>query len=188
MPLLEGSGRRSEDEQVAGQLHRYQRNARIDIFGKMMSISDDLMWRYYELLSGQGFNRDPSATIASGWRIACIQWMSRNHLRRNWWRAFMVLPQQTRREIISKHDSKKGNADGNSRNDFPRPSRVWICRLIVDVLKFAKSTSEARRLIAQGAVKVDGKVINDVNFQFQHPVHQYHRSRKNRIAQADKNS
>ena len=41
---------------------------------------------------------------------------------------------------------------------------------MVDVLKFAKSTSEARRLIAQSAVKVDGKFINDVNFQFQHPA------------------
>ena len=71
---------------------------------------------------------------------------------------------------------------------FSAPEPIWICRLIVDVLKFAKSTSEARRLIAQGAVKVDGKVINDVNFQFQHPVHNILEVGKNRIAQADKNS
>ena len=48
MPLLEGTRRRAEDEQVARQLHRHQRSAE-EQFGKVMSISDDMMWRYYEL-------------------------------------------------------------------------------------------------------------------------------------------
>jgi tyrosyl-tRNA synthetase len=74
------------------------------------------------------------------------------------------------------------------RRHFSAPEPIWICRLMVDVLKFAKSTSEARRLIAQGAVKVDGEVINDGNFQFQHPPHIILEVGKNRIAQADKNS
>src|SRR5262249_30293932 len=41
---------------------------------------------------------------------------------------------------------------------------VWICQLIKDV-GFAPSTSEARRLVAQGAVKVDGRPV-DINFRF----------------------
>src|SRR6266550_2591455 len=73
------------------------------------------------------------------------------------------------------------------RQHFSAPEPIWICRLVVD-LSFAKSTTEARRLISQGAVKVDGKVIKDVNFQFQHPTHNILEVGKNRIAQADKNS
>ncbi len=57
---------------------------------------------------------------------------------------------------------------------------------MVDVLKFAKSTSDARRLIAQGAVKVDGQVIQDVNFQFHAANHEILEVGKNRIAQAQK--
>ena len=33
-------------------------------------------------------------------------------------------------------------------------------------LQFAPSTSEARRLVSQGAVRVDGQTITDVNFRF----------------------
>ena len=33
-------------------------------------------------------------------------------------------------------------------------------------LNFAPSTSEARRLLGQGAVRVDGRTISDVNFRF----------------------
>ena len=50
MPLLEGPRRRREDVEVEGQLHRHHRSAP-EMFGKLMSISDALMWRYFELLS-----------------------------------------------------------------------------------------------------------------------------------------
>ena len=71
---------------------------------------------------------------------------------------------------------------------FAAPEPIWICRLMVDELKFAKSTSEARRLIAQGAVKVDGQVVSDVNFHFHYPQHQVVEVGKNRIARASKNT
>jgi tyrosyl-tRNA synthetase len=58
--------------------------------------------------------------------------------------------------------------------------------LIADRLGFAKSRGEARRLIAQGAVKVDGKVVTDVNFQFQRRDHEIIEVGKNRIAQVAK--
>ena len=50
-------------------------------------------------------------------------------------------------------------------------------------LKFANSTSEARRLMLQGAVRVDGQVVKDVNFQFGGSHHLLEVG-KNRIAQA----
>src|SRR5439155_49792 len=45
---------------------------------------------------------------------------------------------------------------------------MWICQLIKDI-GFAPSTSAARRLVAQGAVRVDGEPV-DVNFRFRRGV------------------
>ena len=75
---------------------------------------------------------------------------------------------------------------GDIRQQFVAPEPIWICRLMVEVLKFAKSTSEARRLIGQGAVKVDGRVIHDVNFQFHATNHEIIEVGKNRIARAER--
>ena len=89
------------------------------------------------------------------------------------------------REVISKIDIRK-KLPTDIRQQFSAPEPIWICRLIVDVLKFAKSTSEARRLIAQGAIKVDGQVVKDPNFQFHDRQHRVLEVGKNRIAQAVK--
>jgi tyrosyl-tRNA synthetase len=43
-------------------------------------------------------------------------------------------------------------------------TEVWICQLMKDV-GFAPSTSEARRLVAQGAVKVDGRSVG-IDYRF----------------------
>jgi tyrosyl-tRNA synthetase len=69
------------------------------------------------------------------------------------------------------------------RKQFSAPESVWICELIADHLQFAKSRGEARRLVTQGAVKVDGKVVTDINFQFQGRTHQIIEVGKNHIAQ-----
>jgi tyrosyl-tRNA synthetase len=81
---------------------------------------------------------------------------------------------------------QKKSTPSDIRQQFAAPEPIWICRLMVEVLKFAKSTSEARRLIGQGAVKIDGRVIYDVNFQFHPSEHNIIEVGKNRIAQAKK--
>jgi tyrosyl-tRNA synthetase len=51
-------------------------------------------------------------------------------------------------------------------------------------LHFASSTSEARRLVSQGAVRVDGNPVTDLNFRFvpgQHKVLEVGRRRVARI-------
>ena len=72
------------------------------------------------------------------------------------------------------------------RKQFKAPAEsTWICRLLVD-LKFAASSSEARRLIEQGAVRVDGQVITDINFVFDNSKHEVVEVGRTRIAQATK--
>jgi len=50
-PILVGLDRRAQDVEEPGQLHRHHRELRIRCVGKLMSISDKLMWSYYELLT-----------------------------------------------------------------------------------------------------------------------------------------
>jgi len=158
-----------------------------EMFGKIMSISDALMWRYYELLSDRDLEQIKSlrSKVDNGSlhpmdvkKSLAMELITRFH------NAAAAASAQNYFE--TKFQKKLTPTDIQTR--FAAPAPIWICRLIVDVLKFAKSTSEARRLIAQGAVKVDGQVISDVNFQFHHPPHQVVEVGKNRIARASKNT
>ena len=155
-----------------------------DMFGKVMSISDELMWRYYELLSDKALNEIHSlkSQVANGTlhpmaakKSLGTELVTRFH---------GAAGAEVARNYFETRFQKK-TTPNDIRQRFSAPEPIWICRLIVD-LKFAKSTSDARRLIAQGAVRVDGQIISDVNFQFHDSSHQILEVGKNRIAQADK--
>jgi tyrosyl-tRNA synthetase len=154
-----------------------------EMFGKIMSISDELMWRYYELLSDKGLgqiqalrlqNQSGAVHPMEAKKDLGVELVTRFH---------GATAAQAARDYFAARFQKRG-APTEIRQQFSAAEPIWICRLMVDVVKFAKSTSEARRLIAQGAVKVDGQVIGDANFQFHFPRHQILEVGKNRIAQA----
>jgi len=52
-------------------------------------------------------------------------------------------------------------------------------------LRFASSTSEARRLLGQGAVRVDGRTVTDVNFRFVPGQHKILEVGKRRVARIE---
>jgi tyrosyl-tRNA synthetase len=185
MPLLEGlDGVQKMSKSLGNYIGITE--APEEMFGKLMSISDTLMWRYYELLSDSSLDEiqaltrrvdDGSVHPMEAKKALATEIVGRFH--------GAAAANQAREYFEAKYQKK---ATPNAiRQHFSAPEPIWICRLMVDVLKFAKSTSEARRLIAQGAVKVDGKVVHDVNFQFRHPPNQVLEVGKNRIAQAGKN-
>jgi tyrosyl-tRNA synthetase len=93
-------------------------------------------------------------------------------------------PAQSARDYFETRYQKKA-LPSDIKKRFTLSEPTWICRLLVD-LDFAKSGNEARRLIAQGAVRVDGQLISDVNFHFQADHHQVLEVGKNRIAQVAK--
>ncbi len=186
MPLLEGL---DGVQKMSKSLGNYVgiTDAPEEMFGKIMSISDALMWRYYELLSDQALEkvRALQARVETGAlhpmdakKMLASEIVARFH---------GVRSAEQAREYFEARFQKRA-APAEIRQHFRAPEPIWICRLLVDVVKFAKSTSEARRLIAQGAVRVDGRVIDDVNFQFHHPPHELLEVGKNRIARAEKNS
>ena len=183
MPLLEGT---DGVQKMSKSLGNYIgiNEAPEEIFGKIMSISDDLMWRYYELLSDRNLadihgNR---SCVETGElhpmevkKSLAEELVARFH--------GAAAAQSARDYFETRYQRKSLPSDIKKR--FTAAEPTWICRLLVD-LNFAKSGSEARRLIAQGAVRVDGQIISDVNFHFQGDLHKVLEVGKNRIAQVEK--
>ncbi len=164
MPLLEGLDGVNKMSKSLGNYVGINEPPR-EIFGKLMSVSDELMWRYYDLLSFRAseevavFKRE----IASG----------RNP------RDVKVLLAQ---EIVARFHGAAASVDALS--DFEARFRQGaipddIPEVVLDsvdgvlsvaqVLKqsgLTSSTSEALRMIGQGGVKVDGVKIEDKNLAF----------------------
>ena len=157
-----------------------------DMFGKVMSISDPLMWRYYELLSDKDLAeiRMYQEQVAKG---SLHPMEVKKSLAAELVARFHGSDAAASAQNYFESRFQKKATDFDIQKRFSAADPIWICRLIVD-LKFAKSTSDARRLIAQGAVRVDGVVIRDVNFQFHDKAHGRLEVGKNRIAQVTKNS
>jgi tyrosyl-tRNA synthetase len=184
MPLLEGLDGVHKMSKSLGNYIAITDTAD-DMFGKIMSISDVLMWRYYELLSDR--QMDTIQTLHSQVESGTVHPMdAKKSLAAELVTRFHgnAAAETARNYFETRFQKKITPSEIQQRFEAPEP--IWICRLMVEVLKFAKSTSDARRLIAQGAVKVDGQVIQDVNFQFHALNHGIVEVGKNRIAQVQK--
>jgi tyrosyl-tRNA synthetase len=181
MPLLEGIG---GVEKMSKSLDNYIgiNEAPEEIFGKMMSISDELMWRYAELLSDRDLEeiKKIRAQVAGGSfhpmefkKSLALEIVTRFHGQKAAEAAQDYFETRYQKRQVPK----------NIRIQFSPPERVGICQLLVD-LKFARSKAEAKRLIAQGGVKVDGRTVSDPGFEFQKKLHHWVEVGKNRIAEA----
>lgn len=156
MPLLEGLDGVEKMSKSKGNYIGIS-EAPNEMFGKLMSISDELMWKYYTLLSFR-----PLAEM-TGFRQE-IQ-AGRNP------RDIKVLLAQ---EIVTRFHSKEAaeralddfnhRAKGGVPDEIPEVSLSGAPLGIAQLLKQANlvpSTSEANRNIEQGGVKIDGAVVSD---------------------------
>ena len=183
MPLLEGLDGVHKMSKSLGNYIGINEPAE-DIFGKIMSISDSLMWRYYELLSDKKLDQISALrTQVEGGQFHPME--AKKSLATELVERFhdAAAAESARNYFETRFQNK--STPNDIRQQFSAPEPIWICRLMVD-LKFAKTTSEARRLVAQNAVKVDAQLVNDVNFQFDSRRHNVIEVGKNRIAQVDK--
>ena len=131
-----------------------------EIFGKLMSISDELMWRYYELLSFR-----PQEEIAALKR-ECAQG-------RNPRDAKVMLAQEIVARFHSKRAADAALAEFDARfreGALPESMPEVMLRTNgtgLPIAQLAKqagivdSTSEALRLIAQRGLRLDGEVVAD---------------------------
>tara|TARA_B100000686_G_scaffold334196_1_gene401121 strand:- start:2423 stop:3634 length:1212 start_codon:yes stop_codon:yes gene_type:complete len=160
MPLLEGTDgvqKMSKSLNNAIGISESPKN----MFGKVMSVSDNLMWSYYELLSDislKELEKLKSDTMSGkiNPKDAKVQ-LAREIVTR-----YHSLEQATHSAVEFDQVFKNKKLP----NDIPTvPSwgfeSLWICKVITR-FSLASGTSEARRLIKQGAVSIDGeKVLNE---------------------------
>jgi len=159
MPLLEGLDGVNKMSKSLGNYVGIT-DAPQDMFGKLMSVSDELMWRYLELLSFRSLGE------IAAWREEVGQ--GRNP------RDIKVLLAQ---EIVARFHSQKAAEDalaefearfrqGVLPDDMPEITvagtgeQIGIAQMLKQAGLVA-STSEALRMIDQGGVKLDGEKISD---------------------------
>jgi tyrosyl-tRNA synthetase len=156
LPILEGTDGVQKMSKSLGNAIGIQDNPR-DIFGKVMSISDALMARYDELLAIGIASEKPDLHPLDAKKLLAYRLVKRFHGEE--------AATDAQRFFEERHQQRRP-VDPERREVAVGPeSTVWICKLLRD-LGFARSASEARRLISQGAVRVDGTVVRDVEYQF----------------------
>jgi tyrosyl-tRNA synthetase len=129
-----------------------------DMYAKVLSISDELMWKYYNLLSSKSIQEIEE--LKKGVKEGRLH------------------PKKVKEELAleitarfhSTSDAKKAKDEFDavfSKNDIPSDIKTfdikketWIAKALVEI-GLEPSTSQARRDIKQGAVKIDGKKLND---------------------------
>jgi tyrosyl-tRNA synthetase len=159
MPLLEGTDGVNKMSKSLGNYIGIT-EAPESIFGKIMSISDDLMWRYYELLSFR------TLTDIAGLRAAAGEGRNPRDIK------FELASEITARfhGAAAAQAAQQGFISRVSDKAVPTdlvPVTIAVDAAglrIANVLKaagLAASTSEANRKIDEGAVKLDGARVTD---------------------------
>ena len=159
MPILEGLDGSQKMSKSLGNYIGIDEPAK-EMFGKIMSISDTLMWRYFELLSFKdlGEIEQYKKQVETGTNPRDIKF-------------------DLAEEIITRFHNSKSAQD--AKNDFvKRFSNNAIPDVIDEIeikvsdkgvvfanllkeIKLVSSTSDAHRMIKQAAVKIDGERVDD---------------------------
>lgn len=163
MPILEGL---DGVQKMSKSLNNYVgiADAPDDMFGKLMSISDELMWRYFELLSFR-----PMSEIKQ-WRQECEQGANPRNYK-------VKLAQEIIERFHTAQAAEKALENFEARfqrgalpddiTEISLPaegSGYAIAKLLKDA-GLTDSTSEAMRMINQGAAKIDGEKITDTKLE-----------------------
>jgi tyrosyl-tRNA synthetase len=173
-PLLEGIDAREVDGKIVGDKMSKSLGNYVGIdepaqeqYGKLMSISDGLMWRYYELLSRRS--------------LVEIQALRRQHPK--------IAKSELAKEIVARYHGPEAARAAeeqfelvHKRREVPEDveERVVSREAGADAVPLAKtlaqlglaaSGSEARRLIAQGGVSVEGERVSDPNAKLSQGIH-----------------
>jgi len=163
MPLLEGL---DGVHKMSKSLGNYigVTDAPSDMFGKVLSISDVLMWRYYELLSAKTL--EEIEALKEGVSHGSVH------------------PKQTKEaialEIVTRYHGHEAALEAqaefnrvHAHNEIPSEMEsftcnapIWIAKALVDC-GLEESTSQARRDIKQGAVKLDQHKVEDEQLQLE---------------------
>ncbi len=158
MPLLEGLDGIEKMSKSKGNYIGIT-DAPNDMFGKLMSVSDELMWKYIPMLSFQ-----PPETVA-GWKREVEGGRNPRDIK-------VTFAQEIVTRFHSKTDAEHALVDFELRSRGGIPDEVEEITLVTEgptlgiaqMLKqsgLVPSTGEANRMIEQGGVKLDGNRVSD---------------------------
>src|SRR3990172_1633980 len=143
----------------------------------MCVLSNALMLRYYTLLSTAPVERQEAIARGTVHPMEAKKALASELVAR-----FHGAEAAGQAERFFKERFQKRTAHAPLPVRLSTPAdEVWICQLMKDV-GFASSTSEARRLVAQGAVRVDGVAV-DTNFRFRKGQHRLLEVGRRRLAE-----
>lgn len=137
-----------------------------EMFGKIMSISDELMWRYFELLSFRPLSEIAAfkKQVSEGANPRDIKFelakeiIARFHSKK--------AADAAQAEFIARFQQGALPEDIEEKTVAAQNGSLGIAHLLKDA-GLVGSTSEAMRMIKQGAVKIDGEKIEDQKLQIQ---------------------
>jgi tyrosyl-tRNA synthetase len=159
MPILEGTDGVQKMSKSLGNYIGIQESPN-EMFGKLMSISDELMWRYLMLLSFR------PANVIERWREEVEQGFNPREVK-------VMLAQEIVERFHGKQAAERALADFEARfrqHAIPEEMPEIVLSAAGDSLPLAQalkqagltaSTSEALRMIDQGGVKLDGEKVGD---------------------------
>ncbi|MDD2449272.1 MAG: tyrosine--tRNA ligase [Sulfurimonas sp.] len=161
MPILEGL---DGVQKMSKSLNNYigVTDEANDMYGKILSISDELMWRFYELLSTRTLDEiealkagvvDGSLHPKSVKEDLALEITTRYHT--------PELAKAAKEEFQKVHAQSQIPTE---IEEFSTDGEIWIAKALVDC-NLESSTSQARRDIKQGAVKINQEKISDIELQ-----------------------
>jgi tyrosyl-tRNA synthetase len=157
MPILEGL---DGVQKMSKSLNNYIgiTEAPKDIYGKTLSISDELMWRYYELLSDKSLDEIQQLRTDVANRDVHPKKVKENLALELTARFYN---EESATMAKSEFDNVfKSNQLPQDIAEFEMEADIWICKALVDA-GIEPSTSQARRDIKQGGVRVDQEKVSD---------------------------
>ena len=159
MPLLEGL---DGTEKMSKSLGNYVgiTDAPAEMFGKLMSISDELMWRYFELLSfrAQAEIQALRKAVADGANPRDAKFELARELVGRFHSA--AAAEQAQGAFVRQFQDGQLPED-MAEFDLPAPDGSLGLAKLLCAAQLVSSNSEAFRLISQGAVRIDGERVED---------------------------
>ena len=164
MPLLEGLDGREKMSKSLGNTVGITEPPR-EMFGKLMSISDPLMWRYIELLSFE-----PSSSTKK-WKEEVAGGRNPRGVKVLFAKEIVARFHSRDAALRAEEEFEARHRHGRLPRDMPEfvvpaPQNGVTVTQTIKLTGFAPSVSEAQRLVDQGGVKIDGERVSDKSLRF----------------------
>ena len=139
-----------------------------EMFGKIMSISDDLMWKYYDLLSSiapSEIKKIKKTVINDNVNPRDIKLRLSEEL------VARFYGEKIGKTCVNNFVNRFSNNEVTDDIELKTIKKtndsevIDIIMLITKALNIISSTSEVRRLLKQNAIKIDGKIIDSIDYQ-----------------------